>query len=166
MPELKKISRATIPAALDKAVRYRLLNEPMQAESICRDVLAVDDGNQQALINLLLALTDQFSQRLARASAEAWKIVERLEDRYHKAYYSGIICERRALAHLERGSPGSGNLAYDWLAQALDWFEKAEALAPPESDDAILRWNACQRIIERHPEVRPAPADSFQPMLE
>ena len=43
--ELKRISQAALPAALAKAERYRLLNEPEQAESICRDVLAVEPKN-------------------------------------------------------------------------------------------------------------------------
>jgi hypothetical protein len=33
--DLKPISIASIPRALEKAERYRLLNEPEQAESIC-----------------------------------------------------------------------------------------------------------------------------------
>jgi hypothetical protein len=38
----KPITRAAIPAAVEKAERYRLLNEPDGAESICLDVLALD----------------------------------------------------------------------------------------------------------------------------
>jgi hypothetical protein len=37
--DLKPISIASIPRALEKAERYRLLNEPEQAESICLDIL-------------------------------------------------------------------------------------------------------------------------------
>jgi len=61
--ELKPLSREGVPHALEKAVRYRLLNEPADAESICHDVLAVDPENQEALTTLLLALTDQIEQR-------------------------------------------------------------------------------------------------------
>ena len=50
-PTLKPISREGIPAALEKAHRYRMMNQPAQAESICLDVLAVDAGNQQALVS-------------------------------------------------------------------------------------------------------------------
>jgi hypothetical protein len=39
-----------------------LLNEPAEAESICHDVLRIDPENQQALIVLLLTLTDQFGK--------------------------------------------------------------------------------------------------------
>ena len=52
MPELKPISKEAIPSALAKAERYRLLNEPRLAESICRDVLRTDAGNQQGLVIL------------------------------------------------------------------------------------------------------------------
>ena len=65
MVEPKLISKAGVPAALEKATRYRLLNEPLQAESICRDILTVEPENQQALITLLLAVTDQFDKELA-----------------------------------------------------------------------------------------------------
>ena len=54
--ELKTLHPDAVPRALAKAERYRLLNEPSQAESICRDVLAVDAANQDALTMLLLAL--------------------------------------------------------------------------------------------------------------
>jgi hypothetical protein len=34
--------------------------------------------------------------------------------------------------------------------QAMDCFEKAEAIRPAGNDDAILRWNGCARIIQRN----------------
>lgn len=46
--ELKPLSKKAIPRAIEKADRYRLLNEPSDAESICLDVLAVDPENQRA----------------------------------------------------------------------------------------------------------------------
>ena len=60
MFELKKMSREGIRRALGKVERYRLLNEPWEAESICQDVLQAEPDNQEALISLLLAMTDQF----------------------------------------------------------------------------------------------------------
>jgi hypothetical protein len=42
MVELKGLYTEAIPAALEKALRYRLLNEPAEAESICHDVLHID----------------------------------------------------------------------------------------------------------------------------
>jgi len=56
--ELKSISEKSIPEALAKVERYRLLNEPGLAESICLDILAIVPDHQQALISLLLARTD------------------------------------------------------------------------------------------------------------
>ena len=50
---LKKISPDGVPHALDRAERYRLLNEPVQAESICRDVLAVYVDNYSARCALI-----------------------------------------------------------------------------------------------------------------
>ncbi len=166
MPELKPISKAAIPAALEKAAHYRLLNEPVQAESICRDVLTIDPDNQEASITLLLALTDQFPSRLGDALTDASEAADGLADPYRRAYYYGIVCERCAYAHLERGGPGVGPIAYDWLAQAMDWYQQAEPLRPPGNDDVILRWNACARALARHPEMQPAPAEPFQAPLE
>ena len=56
--DLKSISVESIPEALKKVERYRLLNEPTLAESICLDILAIVPDHQQALISLLLARTD------------------------------------------------------------------------------------------------------------
>jgi hypothetical protein len=60
MFKLKPLSRDGIHRALAKVERYRLLNEPWEAESICRDVLDVDPENQEALVSLVLAQADQF----------------------------------------------------------------------------------------------------------
>ena len=62
MFELKSISTQAIARAIVKAERYRLLNEPQEAESICRDILTVDPENQEALVMLLLSITDQFGR--------------------------------------------------------------------------------------------------------
>lgn len=150
MFELKRLSRDAVPTALEKALRYRLLNEPGEAESICHDVLSVDPENQQALVTLLLALTDRFGKDYAVEITQAQEILSRLQDPYEKAYYAGIICERRAKAHLHRGYPGSGHDAYEFLREAMGWFEKAETLHPPKNDDALLHWNTCARLIMRN----------------
>ncbi|MGH9042039.1 MAG: hypothetical protein ACRDZ3_17605, partial [Acidimicrobiia bacterium] len=67
---LKRISKVAIPEALAKAERYRLLNEPNQAESICLDILEVDPKHQQALVTLILAMTDQFGTERARGAQD------------------------------------------------------------------------------------------------
>jgi len=147
MFELKPLSKDGIPAALEKAVRYRLLNEPGEAESICQDVLQTDPDNQQALVILLLSLTDRFGKCYAVGITQAQEILPRLHDPYEKAYYAGIICERRVKAQLYRGGPGAAMDAYECLCEAMSWYEKAEELRPPANDDALLRWNACARMI-------------------
>jgi len=38
------------------------INEPEEAESICLDILEVDADNQEVLVMLLLAITDQFGK--------------------------------------------------------------------------------------------------------
>ncbi len=102
MFELKPLSQEAISAALDKATRYRLLNEPAEAESICLDVLRTDPENQQALIILLLALTDRFSKGYGVSDTQAVELLPRLRSEYERAYYAGIIYERKAKAQLHQ----------------------------------------------------------------
>jgi tetratricopeptide (TPR) repeat protein len=163
--KLKPLSLDAVPAALEKAERYRLLNEPMEAESICRDILRLEPANHQALVTLVLALTDQLEEHPARTQ-QAREALARFADDYSRSYYHGILCERRAKAHFKRGGPHAGYGAYNWLREAMDHYEKAAELRPEHDDSAILRWNTCVRILRRHPELRPAPEDSFQPLLE
>jgi hypothetical protein len=158
MLHFKPISRDAIPLALEKAERYRLLNEPAQAESICLDVLDVDPDNQQALVMLLLALTDQFRTGASEYYAQAESVVPKLHSEYERVYYSGIIRERRGQARAVHGGPGSARVAYVWIRQALEFYEQAERLRPPGNDDALLRWNSCLRLCQRyHLEPEPAP---------
>jgi hypothetical protein len=163
MFELKTISKQAIPRSIEKAEHYRLLNEPEQAESICLDILQVEPENQQALIILLLALTDQFDKRMPESRPR--ELLTRLQGDYERAYYAGIICERKGRAQFALGVPGAHYAAYDWLREAMNWYEKAEALRPPQNDDATLRWNACVRMIMEHRLVA-RPADNFRPLLE
>jgi hypothetical protein len=150
MPELKSLHKDAIPAALEKAERYRLLNEPGEAESICLDILRVDPENQQAIIMLLLALTDRFEKGYGVSDSQTKELLARLKSDYERAYYSGIVAERRAKAKLRQHTPGCRFQAYDLLREAMSWFERAEPIRPPSQDDAILRWNTCARIIERN----------------
>ena len=163
--ELKKLHRDALPGALKKAEHYRLLNEPLQAESICRDILEVEPDNKQALITLVLALTDQFSHDVIARAEEAKHFLARLPDEYDRNYYTGLVCERRATAYLERGSHGSRQLAYDWFRQAMSWFEKAERTRPAGNDDSLLRWNTCARLIMKQ-RLEPADEPGYEPALE
>jgi hypothetical protein len=160
--ELKPISTAGIGEALEKAERYRLLNEPSLAESICHDVLHIEPANQQALIILLLALTDQFGQGISAGKAR--EILPRLLTQYDQHYYAGIIWERSAQAQLRKGSPHAAFFAHDAFRHAMDCYEKAIAMRPAANDDAILRWNTCARILMRNPNLRPRHDESFEPV--
>ena len=146
---LKKISDGAVGAALDKAERYRLLNDPEQAESICLDVLEIDAGNQRAKRTLVLALTDQFaaaskSSRVKTARA----LAAELTDEYDRVYHEGIVWEREGRSYLAKGL--SGAFAYECLREAMERFEQAEAIRPAGNDDALLRWNSCVRTIRDH----------------
>ena len=164
MFEMKRITRAGVATALQKAERYRLLNEPSAAESICLDVLEVEPDNQAALVQLALARSDQFEDELSGAVERAREPLARVDDPYKRAYYHGIVCERRARAQLHLASPGGGAIAYDWLRRAMDFYEEAARLRPEGHDEALLRWNTCARIIQRH-HLRPEEQETFEPVL-
>jgi tetratricopeptide (TPR) repeat protein len=161
---LKPITREGIPAALQKAERYRLLNDSSAAESICLDVLEIDPTNQEALVSLLLAITDQFRHGQPEGVSRAREVLPRLTDEYERVYYAGIICERRARAHLDRDALGSAEVAAELFRDAMRWYEKAEIIRPGGNDEAILRWNTCVRMLERHEKI--PIAREYEPALD
>lgn len=150
--KLKSISKAGIPEAISKAALYRNLNEPGEAESICRDVLTVEPDNQKAVRLLGLAITDQFAGAGSDRYAEAEKIFQSLNDPYERLYYTGILHERRAKAQLRAGR--SPHTLLPLVEEAMRCFEEAEKIRPAGNDDAILRWNRCIRLLQSH-----APSD-------
>jgi len=167
MVELKTIQIEAVPAALDMAKSYRLLNEPDEAESICLDILAVEPDNQDALITMLLAVADKFAEGGLQTNFEkAREIVDRLSSAYCKSYYSGIIFERRAKYHLKMGAPQSGNMAHAWFTKAMTAYGEALAGCDPDNQDAVLRWNSCARFINDHPDVKPDDADHSEMLLD
>ena len=166
MFNFKPISKDSISAAFERAERYRLMNEPMDAESICHDILAVDSDNQQALKTLLLSLSEQFSTNLYPPYEEAVAILPRLLDDYTKTFYEGIIYERRAKSLMKRHGLGSGRMAYGWFRKAMHCYEKAIELSPSGNDDAVLRWNTCARVIVQNSEVEPETQKFDEHMLE
>ena len=166
MSELKSLHKDAIPAALEKAERYRLLNEPGEAESICLDILHVDPENEQAIITLLLALTDRFDKGYGVSDTQTKELLSRMKSDYDRAYYSGIVAERRAKMKLRQNLPGCRFQAYDLLHEAMTWFEKAESIRPAGHDDAILRWNTCARIIARNNLVPREPEERIEFPLE
>ncbi len=162
----KPISKKGVPLALQKAERYRVINDPWSAESICLDILGVEPDNQQALVTLLLAITDQFPLEHTEGVREAKELLPKLEDSYKQAYYAGIIAERWAKAQMRRGGMASGEMAYHSFREAMDWYDKAEAQRPAGNDEAILRWNACARILAQNAHLSPRAAESVELGLE
>ncbi len=155
MIQLKPLKPEATAAALEKAKRYRLLNEPDVAESICLDILAGQPGHQEALITLLLALTDKFRvSGIVPAFEQAQEVISQLDSSYSKAYYHGVIFERRAKFHLHQGGPGAGTAAYDWFVKAMEDFEKALGADDPKNQEAVLRWNCCARILNSRPDLK------------
>ncbi len=158
--QLKSISKAGIPEALAKAELYRYLNEPEEAESICRDILAVDPDHQLARRMLGLAITDQFTGAAGDRYGEVQSIFQSLRDPYERNYYTGLLHERRAKAQLHSGC--SAHVLLPLIEDALRCFAEAEKIRPAGNDDSILRWNRCVRLLESRPEfhaVHPGPAD-------
>ncbi len=166
MLTLKSLSPAAIPLALDKAERYRLLNQPWAAESICLDILQTDPGHQKALQVLLLARTDQFGTESAALAARARDTLAQITSDYERAYYAGVICERRARAQLDQHTPGAGQDAHEWLTEAMAMYEVAEAIRPAGDDDTILRWNSCARLLNDSRHIVPRERDELmEPVL-
>ena len=164
MLQLKPLALDAVAGALSKVERYRLLNEPEQAESICRDVLEAAPGHEQAVAMLILTLSDQFDKR-PRLVDEALQAAAKLSSEYERAYYTGMIWERRARARHGMGGYGGNSIVHDWLIEAMKWFEKAEALRPAGNDDVLLRWNTCARFLNAHPEICPESDDAYVPQM-
>ena len=161
MEPLKPLHPQAIESSLEKARHYRLLNDPQNAESICRDILELNPNHQEALVTLILSLTDQFDGGSASVK-EAKQYLDRLTSEYDKEYYAGLIYERAAKILLARNNPESGFAAYDRFRIGMGHFEKAEAMSSDDNDDAILRWNSCARIIAKH-NLMQRPEDNYVP---
>ena len=146
MFELKPLSKDAVRASIEKAKHYRLLNEPGAAESICLDVLAVEPDNQEALVNIVLAMSDRFGKDYAVGDTHIQEFLGRIRSEYERAYYGGIVFERRAKALLAR----DGVNAFEMFEKAMECFDRAEKMRPAGNDDPILRWNGCARIIKRN----------------
>lgn len=146
--ELHDIHPDAIKQALKKAKQYRSLLEPEMAESICLDILKIDENNQEALIIYILALTDQLhhTERLTQIK-DINQAIEKLESEYKRYYYTGLLNERRALALMSQ--PMSHSFAYDYFIEALQCYHHAEKMCPEGNDEAILRWNSCIRTIQK-----------------
>ena len=147
---LKTISKSGIPEAIAKAELYRYLNEPEEAESICRDVVAAEPKHMLGLRTLGLAITDQFTGETSDRYSEVEAIFQRLAEPYERVYYLGLLCERRVKAQLRAGR--APHTLLPLLEKALQYFVEAEKFHPPGNDDAILRWNRCVRLLQSQPD--------------
>ncbi len=158
--KLKTISKSGIPEAIAKAELYRYLNEPEEAESICRDILGADPKHMLGLRTLGLAMTDQFTGGPSDRYAEVEAIFQSLAEPYERLYYTGLLCERRVKAQLRCGR--APHTLLPLLEKALQCFADAEKIRPPGNDDAILRWNRCVRLLRSQPDFVVEEAVSFE----
>jgi hypothetical protein len=163
--QLKRLSTSAIPAALAKAERYRLLNEPEEAQSICEDVLAADPSNFDAVRTFVLALTDTFANHDGNNVNRAQELVARLPSEYERAYFAGLVAERRARALLSRSGPGRSLTVGNFVREAMRQFERADGVKPADNDDALLRWNACARLFLRYPELAAVDEERTAPVM-
>lgn len=166
MLQLKPLSKESIPNALTRAKHYRLLNEPWQAESICRDILKTEPNHQRALLYLILAITDQFGTVKGTSSIRAKELCTQLISKYEQQYYRGIIEERLGKTALKRDSPRVIYIAYEHFQNAMEYYEKAEKIHPENNQDAVLRWNACLRGIKEFNLKPSSDKNQVQPFLE
>ena len=167
MVELKVLKPEAVSAALDQAKHYRLLNEPDEAESICLDILATIPDQQDAMVVLLLSLTDKFAHGAINPSfGQAMEILERLDDSHCLSYYEGIIFERRAKHHLHQGGPGADAIAYEWFAKALGSYNETMEDCNSEAQKAVLRYNSCARVINSNPDVKADDSDRSEMLLD
>ncbi|HLZ91819.1 MAG TPA: hypothetical protein VKQ28_08900 [Candidatus Acidoferrum sp.] len=158
--KLKTISKSGIAEAIAKAELYRYLNEPEEAESICRDVLAADPKHALGLRTLGLAITDQFTGGAGDRYSEVESVFQSLTDAYERLYYTGLLCERRVKAQLRSGR--APHTLLPLLERALQCFGEAEKMHPPGNDDAILRWNRCVRLLQSQPDFEAEEVASFE----
>jgi hypothetical protein len=163
--QLKSIAKESVPRALEKAERYRLLNEPFLAESICLDILSIEPENAEALVCYVLSLTDQFGTGGSGNVAKARAAITKMKTEYQRHYYTGLVCERRGQAYAESNAYGSRDAAWGYITEAMEWYEKAAA-DPHEkgNDDPTLRWNTCVRLIDSHGLVEPSVERSEHPL--
>ena len=125
--ELKSLSHEAIPAALEKAHRYRLLNEPEQAESICEDVLRIDPENQDALASLILALTDRFGSPRPVPPRRVRDLLPRLRGEYERAY--------------THGPHANASNAQVRLSTATSRVQKIHPVSPTETVSIVVGWH-------------------------
>ncbi|MBX3191457.1 MAG: tetratricopeptide repeat protein [Labilithrix sp.] len=158
--ELKKLGERNLDAAVALARHYRDLNQPEEAESICRDVLDVAPGNVDAWRTLGLALTDRFPAAWMTLFDEACAAFEKLPTDYERTYYVAIAWERFAKAQIDAGRAHNAIHAFE---EAMQRFEKAAELGPKDEPAPILHYNRCVRALTTHPELTRASLAPAEP---
>jgi len=161
--ELKPLADKNLGSAIELAKHYRALNEPDEAESICRDVLEVAPDNVDALRTLGLALTDRFSAQWMSLFDEACSTFLKLPTAYERAYYVGIAWERYAKAQLEVGRAHNAIHAFE---EAIERFEEASQHAAKDDPAPLLHHNRCVRALTTHPELMRASVVPKRPKFE
>jgi len=148
--ELKQLRARNLRAAVDLAKQYRDLNQPEDAESICRDVLEVSPYDEDAWRTLGLALTDQFASSWMMLFDEACAAFSNLRSEYEKLYFTGVAWERYAKAQL---GAGHSNNAIHAFEQAMELFDRADGLGSADDPRPVLHYNRCVRALTRTPEL-------------
>ena len=150
---LKALSHEGVASALAKAEHYRLLKRTGRSGEHLPRYSRHRARNQQALICLVLAQSDQIA-RDSRSFHSALATVQKLQGSTSVPITAGIVWERRAKAlDAERGR-GTHHSVYEWVVKALDCFAQAERLRPAGNDDAVLRWNTCVRFLTQSSKPR------------
>ena len=161
--ELKRLKDKNLATAITLAKHYRDLNQPDEAESICRDVLEVAPNNTDALRTLGLAMTDRFSSQWMSLFEEACGAFKKLPTDYERAYYVGIAWERYAKAQVEAGRAHNAIHAFE---EAIACFEEAAKHAAKDDPAPILHFNRCVRALASTPELVAAAQVPHQPKFE
>lgn len=161
--ELKPLTARNLGTAIELAKHYRDLNQPDEAESICRDVIAVAPEDEDAWRTLGLALTDRFPSAWMTLFDEACAAFAKLRSEYERVYYTGIAWERYAKAQVAAGRAQNAIHAYE---QALERFEAAERIGPKDEPNPVLRYNCCVRALTQHPELVRASVATEEPAYE
>ena len=127
--QLKVISRAGIAEAIAKAELYRYLNEPEEAESICRDILSVDSGHQLARRLLGLSITDQFTGYAGDRYTEVEEIFKSLRDRVRTRPTTPGFCTNAA-PRCSSAAAIPRTFCCRSSKQAMKCFAEAEKIRP------------------------------------
>ena len=130
----------------------RIMGKGKRAKPLSCDYVLVWRNTKLASIEAKAA-TKSYTEGVGQAK----EIVGKLPGEYERAYYAGIISERWIKSQLRGGTHAS--YASGWFLEAMDFYQKAMALSPAGNDDAILRWNACVRFMDRNPTLKAHPEE-------